>query len=521
MKRAMGFRIAIALAAALPLAAADVRAQFASDVVAAQWTAEELDNLLAPVALYPDPILAQVLVAASYPDEVELAAQHVRLYGHEHIDEQPWDISVKALAHYEPVLNLMADRVDWMIALGQAYADQPQDVMASVQSLRAMARAHGNLVTTAEQEVIVEDRSIRILPAQPRVVYVPVYDPLVVYHQPIVHLGVYRSGWSFGIGFPIGVWLSYDFDWRRRHVYYHGWDTYAYHSRWLHRSRPYIVVNNIYIHSRPTVVVVNRRVFDRRVDYDRFDRYNYVHRRVAWDRHRDREHRRTGGATGVPVRGNGPSWDRSGRVWTSGDGDRRAVPRGIAAQPRERASTTQPERSPRQWTQPERTQPEGRARVTEPPRTRPQQTEPQRARPRASEPQRMRPQSSQPPRTQPQRTQPERNRITSDPRVAQPERSRIRTSEPRVSQPERMRSSSSRQILTQPSRAEPQRARPRATTQPPRAPVQRAQPQRTSPPRAAPARSGGAGSQVRSAPPRRSGEPRARARANGTVRRSN
>jgi len=312
---------------------------------AALYSAEELDNLLAPVALYPDPILAQVLVAATFPEQVELAARYVRINGKYGIDEQPWDISVRAIAHYEPVLNLMADRIDWTTALGQAHVMQAGDVMASVQTLRTMARAQGNLVTTAEQEVVVRDRNIYIVPAQPRVVYVPTYDPLIVYHRPIVHVGVYRSGWSFGVAFPIGVWLTYDVDWHERHVYYHGWRDRGHHYGWYHRSRPYIVVNNIYVNPRRTTVIINRYVVNRRVHYDRFDRYDTVHRRVDWDRRRRVEERRYAdrdrrdrGSRG------GPSWDRNNQR-RGGAAPRRDVARSEPA--RTPTRTAQPRNQPR------------------------------------------------------------------------------------------------------------------------------------------------------------------------------
>ena len=327
MRNALGLGIAIALATAAPVGSIAAQDNAAAANYAVQYSAEELENLLAPVALYPDPILAQVLVAASYPDEVDLAARHIAVYGSTNIDGQPWDISVKALAHYAPVLNLMADRPDWTVALGQAYATQPQGVMDAVQSLRGIARSHGNLATTAEQRVVVEDRYIRILPARPQVVYVPVYDPYVVYYQPVMHLGVYRSGWSFGAAFPIGGWLTYDLDWRHRHVYYHGWDTHRYRSGWFVHSRPFIVVNNFYVHRGPRIVVVNHHVINRGVHWDRMDRYNYLHRRVAWERDgrrgprgyvagadrrggRDDDDRRGGRDDD---RGRNPSWDRTGR----------------------------------------------------------------------------------------------------------------------------------------------------------------------------------------------------------------
>lgn len=354
MRRTLGSPLAL-VATAFLFHANGAQAQVLADAGPLQFTDQELENLLAPVALYPDPILAQVLVAASYPEEVDLAARHVSAYGESRIDDQPWDISVKAVARYEPVLNLMADRLDWTTALGQAYVEQPEDVMAAVQSLRTMARAHGNLVTTEQHEVVVEDRYIRILPAHPRVVYVPVYDPLVVYHRPIVHLGVHRGGWSFGIGFPIGVWLAYDLDWRRRHVFYHGWDPYVYRVGWIPRSRPFIVINHIYVHPRPRVVVVNRRVINRHVDYRRFARYNTVHRQVVWERH-DRQTGRRYANRARSWRADGrddrasrnPSWDRSGRM-RANDDDRRAVERSAATPRSRRTQPQQAERRPPSW----------------------------------------------------------------------------------------------------------------------------------------------------------------------------
>lgn len=379
MRTAHGLRSAMMLAAFALLPSDALPAQQQAVAAPAAWTAEELENLLAPVALYPDPILAQVLVAASYPDELELAARHVQLYGTTSLDQQPWDISVRAVAHYPPVLNLMADRPDWVVALGQAYAQQPGDVMDAVQSLRGMARAQGNLVTTAEQQVVVQDQHIRILPARPQVVYVPVYDPFVVYHRPIWHMGVYRTGWSFGVGWPVGVWLTYDLDWRHRYVYYHGWDVVRYRHGWFVSSRPFIVINHIYVRPRPTIVVVNHTIVNRHVGWDRFDRYNYVHRRVTWvrpgravNRHYAGNDRRDDGRDD---RGRGPSWDRDGRsgndrgraVGPNGPGtvarnDRMPATTPRNAQPRpDQARTAQPrtnQAQPSPASAPARTQPQ-------------------------------------------------------------------------------------------------------------------------------------------------------------------
>jgi uncharacterized membrane protein YgcG len=195
------------------------------------------------------------------------------------------------------VLNLLADRPDWATALGQAYAMQPGDVMASVQSLRRMAQAQGNLQSTNEQRIEYEPGEIRIVPAQPRVIYVPVYDPQIVYVRPINYHRVRTSYWSFGIGFPIGAWLSYDVDWGRRVVYYHGWNHYGYSHRWYHVSRPYIAINSIYV-GRHVSVSINTWVTRRRVHYDDFGRYNTIHR-VTWNRQ------------GLPGRSGYDRWDRN------------------------------------------------------------------------------------------------------------------------------------------------------------------------------------------------------------------
>ncbi|MEJ2646734.1 MAG: DUF3300 domain-containing protein, partial [Gammaproteobacteria bacterium] len=104
------------------------------------YTAEQLDNLLAPIALYPDPLLAQVLVAATFVDQIDEAARWVRSYGQNGVDDQPWDVSVRAVAHYPSVLNMMDDNLDWTTAVGQTYVSQSTDVMASIQRLRAMAQ---------------------------------------------------------------------------------------------------------------------------------------------------------------------------------------------------------------------------------------------------------------------------------------------------------------------------------------------------------------------------------------------
>jgi hypothetical protein len=247
----------------------------------AAFSTAELDNLLAPVALYPDPILAQVLVAATFPDQIEVASEFVKANGTRNIDEQEWDVSVKAVAHYPPVLNLMAERSDWTTALGQAYAAQSTDVMESVQRLRQMAHAQGNLETTREQKVVVENQAISIVPAQPQVIYVPTYDPTIVYYRSSRIVHAHSGFWSFGVGFPIGAWLSYDCDWYGRRIYYDGWHG----GGWRIASRPFISITAVYVHPRYRDVYINRRVFHRRVNYVSLRRYNAIHERERFDRY--------------------------------------------------------------------------------------------------------------------------------------------------------------------------------------------------------------------------------------------
>ena len=249
----------------------------------------QLDNLVGPIALYPDALLAQVLVAATFPDQVEDAARWVREHGTAGIDEQSWDVSVKSVAHYQSALNMMADKGDWTATLGRAYAYQSSDVMAAVQRMRRLADTQGNLVSTSQQQVVRESNSYVIVPTQPRVIYVPVYDPILVYTRPIFNVGFSSRYWSFGVGFPIGGWLNYDLDWGRRAVYYNGWDDVyvRYGGGWRARSRPFIQVTNIYVSPRYRDVYVNRNVVYRTVNYRNVDRYAGYHRDVYFASRRD------------------------------------------------------------------------------------------------------------------------------------------------------------------------------------------------------------------------------------------
>ena len=242
------------------------------------FSPDQLDNLLAPVALYPDPLLAQLLVAATFPDEIDEAARVVRADSDQGgIDAAAWDVSVKAVAHYPEVLSMLADSLDWTTALGQAYAWQPEDVMASVQRLRAQAQAVGNLETGPQQEVVNDAGNIEIWPAEPDNIYVPTYDPDVVYFGS----GGVVGGETFGPAFVIGVWLNRDFDWRHRKVYYHGWD---HGPEWVTRARPGVQLSPVYVNKRLQQVVTGRAIRSVKLNRAALDRYSSVHRDLTFNR---------------------------------------------------------------------------------------------------------------------------------------------------------------------------------------------------------------------------------------------
>ena len=227
------------------------------------FTAAELDEMFAPIALYPDPLLAQILPAATYPDQLDAASNLIATRGSSMIDAQPWDVSVKAVAHYPDVLKMMVDSPDWTIALGQAYVNQPDDVMGSIQRLRGKARLLGYLNSNAQQTVSVSNGYIGIDPAQPRYIYVPTYNPQVVYRDRPSY-GV--AAITFGLGLLIGSWLNNDINWHNRNVYYHGWSG----PGWVSRSRPYVQYDNRYY--------VNSAWRNRPVSYNRGVRTRDINR---------------------------------------------------------------------------------------------------------------------------------------------------------------------------------------------------------------------------------------------------
>lgn len=205
-------------------------AQSPVPVTTASIPANQLEELVAPIALYPDALVAILLPASTASSDVVLAARFLSANNPvDQIDAQPWDDSVKALAHYPDVVKWMDENLAWTQQLGAAYTEQPSEVMAAIQRDRQRARANGILVDTPQQRVVVEDGGyIRIVPAQADVIYVPRYEPEIVYVEQPVYYG--PDPWiTFGVGFGVGWWLSYDCDWRTRVIWvdrdrHHHWN---------------------------------------------------------------------------------------------------------------------------------------------------------------------------------------------------------------------------------------------------------------------------------------------------------
>lgn len=193
----------------------------------------DLDALIAPIALYPDALVAQILGAATYPDQIEAADVFVKsnynLTGDslfQAAGEKGWDPSVMALLRFPSVLDMLSKNIAWTSALGDASANQQGDVMAAVQRMRAKAYASGNLKSGEQIKVVQESPNVIVIqPANPQIVYVPTYNPTVVYGTPVSTPGystgdvVAASVISFGLGVAVGALVnSSSCGWG-----YHGW----------------------------------------------------------------------------------------------------------------------------------------------------------------------------------------------------------------------------------------------------------------------------------------------------------
>ena len=237
------------VAAATPGAFADDQPSSSANSYSGQGaplSTKELQSLVAPIALYPDSLVAQILNAATFPDQVAIAnywlSQHKDLSGNalmQQVNQQTWDPSVKALTQFASVLSDMAQNLSWTSELGEAYHTQQSEVMTAIQVLRAQAKEAGNLKSGSQITVVQQTpQTIVIQPTNPQVVYVPQYNPTVVYGTTYVTPGystgtlVATSLLSFGAGIAVGAALSggccgwgyssWNCNWYGGAAYYHG-----------------------------------------------------------------------------------------------------------------------------------------------------------------------------------------------------------------------------------------------------------------------------------------------------------
>ena len=231
-----------------------------------------LDQLVAPIALYPDSLVAQILTAATYPQQVTDANNWSRQAGglppEQRADEangMPWDPSVKALTAFPSVLDNLARNYNWMQSLGNAYYNQPGDVMNAVQAARVQAQQAGNLRSTPQQRVYYSDSQILIAPVNPEIVYVPYYDPWRVYGGWVspyrgYYLAPAPSGLAIGLGLGFAAGISIGL------FAHYGWGYHHWEPNW--RGGVVVYNHNTYI-SRSTTVYnrgnfggYNRGVFE-------------------------------------------------------------------------------------------------------------------------------------------------------------------------------------------------------------------------------------------------------------------
>jgi len=191
----------------------------------AHLTPQQLQELVAPIALYPDALVAQILAASAYPTQIVEAdrflQQNPNLKGKalaQAVDQQDWDPSIKALTQFPTVLANMDKDLGWTSELGDANYNQPQDVMDAIQYMRHQAEQAGNLNSTPQQTVTNQGGTVVIQPANPQIVYVPEYDPAYVYGYPVPFWPGFYPWWgvtgpfiSFGIGF--NLWPFFGFGW--------------------------------------------------------------------------------------------------------------------------------------------------------------------------------------------------------------------------------------------------------------------------------------------------------------------
>jgi hypothetical protein len=227
-------------------------------------SAPNLEQLVAPIALYPDTLVAQILAASTYPAQVADADRWRRTQGSATTDQiaaganaMQWDPSVKALTAFPQVLAQMDQNLHWTSELGDAYFNQPQDVLEAVQIMRRRAQQAGNLNSTPQEAVTYDQGNIVVAPANPQVVYVPAYNPWAVYGQPVTPypgfsllgaLGSFfdSSAVRFGLGVALNAfartpwgWLGWGLSWLTQSVLFQGGNYYSHSATVAHWGLPY------------------------------------------------------------------------------------------------------------------------------------------------------------------------------------------------------------------------------------------------------------------------------------------
>lgn len=218
----------------------------------AKLSKEQLDRLVAPIALYPDALVAQVLAASTFPAEITDAEGWLQTHPGlssddlaKQVDQQSWDPSVKALVQYPSVLANLSKNLGWTSELGDAYYNQQEDVMKAVQEMRKKAQKAGSLKSTQQENVEENDGQVDIAPVNSDVVYVPEYDPWLVYGYPIAPWpywvdvpGIWWDGPGiyFGIGFPIAPFLGFGWGWGGWGVDWHHWGVFYNHAPYYARG---------------------------------------------------------------------------------------------------------------------------------------------------------------------------------------------------------------------------------------------------------------------------------------------
>src|SRR5262245_20878591 len=256
-KKVQAVFLSLTIAALVPAIPANAEFQGSAAMPAgsAAPSGSELQQIVAPIALYPDGLVAQVLAGSTYPDQVVEAdrwlQQNHNLKGEQlgaAVDKQPWAPSIKALTQFPSVLSNMSTNHSWTSALGDAYFNDPQAVMNEIQTLRHQAKSSGHLESTPQQSVSTQGGDIIIAPSNPEVVYVPQYSPEYVFGYPIAAYPGY-SGWgvaaasaiSFGAGYAIGAaYGHWGWGWNSWGTNWHGGNVQFNRNNYVSRSNTFV-----------------------------------------------------------------------------------------------------------------------------------------------------------------------------------------------------------------------------------------------------------------------------------------